>query len=335
MTPFATKGLLTAFWVASLLAGCGKNTAEQPWVAYHEQLATDLNLPTAIERSPPRNIGAFPDRHSRQVHVPEIRESLLNVYALRECQITSLVAARNNQLGRVAPPSQQWLYERTLWQRLSSCWNSEAVSELSDENRERLETLTLQKTAQLPAVSWNAIFESAEWEKSFSRASEPFNPPSTADFSQQLASLKYLYQMVVNQFSREWQQDSTTLENHLKTLQERPLTAEFLRSLLLAEQRLSEANNVLSEQPLSDDDDTCLQPWDDTWLTSLEQHAEQWLISINQLFDAHNITTPESIAEYQYTWLSMSNPSAPWQQFQTAQATHEQLRDRFPTCTTT
>lgn len=235
MTPFGAKNFLAALSVTAMLAGCGNNDAEQPWVAYHEQLATDLNI-SPIERSSPRNIGAFPDRQSRQIDVPEMRESMLNIYALRECQITSLIASRNNQLGRVAPPSQQWLYERTLWQHLVNCWKSEAVGELSNDNRERLEALTLQKTAQLPAVSWNAIFESSEWEKSFSRASHPLNAGVVADLSQHLASIEYLQQMVVNQFSLEWQQDSTTLEHRLKTLQERPLTAELLRTLLLAEE---------------------------------------------------------------------------------------------------
>ncbi|MDP3536673.1 MAG: DUF3080 family protein [Halomonas sp.] len=332
MTPFGAKNFLAALSVTSLLAGCGNNDAEQPWVAYHEKLATDLNI-SSIERSSPRNIGAFPDRQNRQIDVPEMRESMLNIYALRECQITSLVAARNNQLGRVAPPSQQWLYERTLWQRLSGCWKSEAVSELSDENRARLETLTLQKTAQLPAVSWNAIFESSEWEKSFSRASQPLSSGGVADLSQHLASIDYLHQMVVNQFSLEWQQDSSTLEHHLKTLQERPLTGELLRTLLLAEQRLSEANIVLSEQALSTD--TCLSSWEATWLTTLEQQAEQWLIAVNQLIDTHDVSPPEAVVEYQNTWLSLSNPSAPWQQFQTTKTTHNQLRSRFPVCSIT
>ncbi|MFP3457824.1 DUF3080 family protein, partial [Psychrobacter sp. SIMBA_152] len=50
-------------------------------------------------------------RQQRLIEVPETRDGMLKIYALRECQITSLIAARNNQLGRVAPPSQQWLYE--------------------------------------------------------------------------------------------------------------------------------------------------------------------------------------------------------------------------------
>lgn len=331
MTPSAAKSFSTVLLVATVLTGCSNHDAEQPWVTYHEQIASDLGLPP-IERTTPRNIDAFPDNRSRQLNVPEMRESMLNIYALRECQITSIIAARNNQLGRVAPPSQQWLYERTLWQRLTRCWESEAVHELSDENRERLENLTLQKTVQLPAVSWNAIFTSSEWEKSFSRASQPLSiegvVPQT--FSQQLAAIDYLYQMVINQFNLAWEQDSALLEHHLKTLQERPLTAELLRSLLLAEQRLNEANQMLKsvEQPSN----TCI-PSFQIDLQPLEQQAAQWLTAINSVFDAQSVVPPESIAAYQQTWLSMSNPNAPWQQFQTAKATHAQFREHFPDCT--
>lgn len=329
MPPTTLKNFLFTLPVTLALAGCSNNDAEQPWIAYHEQLAADLDI-ASINRSTPRNIGAFPERQNRQIPISEIRESIINVYALRECQITSLVAARNNQLGRVAPPSQQWLYERTLWQRLSSCWESEAVNSLSNENRARLEQLTLQKTAQLPAVSWNAIFESSEWEKSFSRASQPIAPGEIADITPQLAAIHYLGQMVVNQFNHEWKQDSSTLEQHLKTLQERPLTAELLRSLLLAEQRLSEANLALSTQEFPAD--TCLQPWEDAWLTTVEQQAEQWLLAINQLIEAHDVAPPEAVSEYQNTWLSMSNPEAPWLQFQTAKTAHKQLRSHFLKC---
>ncbi|MCC5900302.1 MAG: DUF3080 family protein [Halomonas sp.] len=329
MPPTTLKNFLCTLPVLLALAGCSSNDAEQPWITYHEQLAADLGI-ASIDRSTPRNISAFPERQNRQIPIPEIRASMMNVYALRECQITSLVAARNNQLGRVAPPSQQWLYERTLWQRLSSCWESETANNLSNENRARLEQLTLQKTAQLPAVGWNAIFESSEWEKSFSRASQPIAPSEAADITQQLAAIHYLGQMVMNQFNPEWKQDSSTLEQHLKTLQERPLTAELLRSLLLAEQRLSEANLALSAQEFPAE--TCLQPWDTAWLTTVEQQAEQWLLAINRLIDAHDVIPPEAVSEYQSTWLSMSNPEAPWLQFQAAKTAHKQLRSHFLKC---
>ncbi|MCP1313552.1 DUF3080 family protein, partial [Halomonas sp. 707D7] len=80
-----------------LLGGCGDG-ADDAWIDYHETLARALDA-APIEHHAPENIGAFVERRERLIAIPEMRESMLNVYALRECNITSLVAARNNQLG--------------------------------------------------------------------------------------------------------------------------------------------------------------------------------------------------------------------------------------------
>lgn len=337
------KNRSLAIILSALLAGCGDNPAEQQWQSYHQQLANDLAL-EGIQRVDPVNIGDFPERSERLIDIPETRDSMLNVYALRECQITSLVAARNNQLGRVAPPSQQWLYERTLWQRLSVCLNSEVPDQLSDEDRTRLQQLTATKTAQLPAVSWNAIFDSSEWEKSFSRASHPLVTIDDVDMANQLDAIYYLQQMTDHQFDLDWQQDSSALENHLKTLQERPLTAEVLRALLLATQRLTEANVVLAQQNLVQKNNTqknnaqrnnatrCLSHWESQSLERLANAARQWLTAINRLIDAQQVDKPMAIQRYQARWLSLKNIQAPWSQFQQAFTEHQALRERFPSC---
>lgn len=324
------RNLSLAITLSTFLAGCGDNPAEQQWQRYHQQLADDLSVEN-IERVEPVNIGDFPERPDRLINIPETRDSLLNVYALRECQITSLVAARNNQLGRVAPPSQQWLYERTLWQRLSACLNSEVPEQLSDEDRKRLNQLTATKTEQLPAVSWNAIFDSSEWVKSFSRASQPLTNVDETTIASQLDAINYLQQMTDHQFDRDWQQDSATLENHLKTLQERPMTAEVLRALLLATQRLTEANALLAQQ--SDATTHCLSHWESRSLDRLAITAKQWLTAINRLIDAQQVDKPMAIHRYQSRWLSMENGQAPWGQFQQAYTEHQALRARFPLCT--
>lgn len=316
-----------------LLTGCSDNPAEQQWQAYHQQLAADLGH-ADIERSKPVNIGDFPERSERLIEVAETRDSMLNVYALRECQITSLIAARNNQLGRVAPPSQQWLYERTLWQRLSTCWNSEVPAQLSAEDRSRLQRLTETKTAQLPRVSWNAIFDSSEWVKSFSRASQPFDTEDEAAIADQLDAINYLQQMTDHQFDLDWQQDSSTLENHFKTLQERPLTAEILRALLLATQRLNEANALLKQSlsQHSEEPSRCLRNGTTPTLAPLTTLANRWLTAVNRLIDAQQVEKPSSIRRYQTRWLSLNDSQAPWQEYQRARFEHETLRTRFPAC---
>lgn len=313
-----------------LLAGCQGGDAEQPWIAYHKQLAENLPSPP-IERAQIPNIGAFPERRERLIPVTETREGMLNIYALRECNITSLIAARNNQLGRVAPPSQHWLYERELWQRLTACQKSEVPDHLSEGNRERLEQITALKTAQLPAVSWNAIFDSDEWIKSFSRASHPLVLSDLPVMDQPLAAIDYLQQMVDNQFSQAWQQDSSRLENHLKHLQERPLTGEILRTLLLATQRLQEASHYIGQH--APNRQTCLTAWDtQEALDNFEDSAQQWLTAINRLITSQPVEPPEAIQLYRTKWLSLHHAEAPWQQYRQARTEHQVLRDNYSVC---
>ncbi|MDR5874756.1 DUF3080 family protein [Halomonas sp. CUBES01] len=320
----------TLQWLLPLaLLGCGGHQAEAPWETYHQQLADTLGNGPIASSSPP-NIAAFPEQEARLFEIDETRDSLLNVYALRECEITSLVAARNNQLGKVAPPSQQWLYERTLWQRLTLCETSEVPDTLSEENRERLERLTAVKTAQLPYVSWNAIFDSDEWKDSFARASHPLNIDALPDIDPQLNALRYLQRMVDNQFSLAWHQDSATLEQHLNTLRARPLTAEVLRTLMLATQRLNEASDYLNQH--SAPNGACLPNWNQQRLDALSDVAQRWLTAVNRLITRQPISPPEAIQAYRSEWLSLETSSAPWQQFQTARATHERARSEISNC---
>ncbi|MCB8890128.1 DUF3080 family protein [Vreelandella malpeensis] len=323
------RSIKRCFFLATLglLGGC-VDGADEVWIDYHETLAQALDA-APIERQAPENIGAFVDRRERLIAIPEVRESMLNVYALRECNITSLVAARNNQLGRVAPPSQHWLYERTLWQRLTRCTEGDIVGSLGAEDRARLEALTALKTEQLPAVGWNALFDSEEWEKNFSRASDPLDPRDLPDPAAALAALDYLTTMVERTYSLSWQADSATLEGHLKVLQRRPLVAEVLRSLQLGYTRLNEANRLLARHLESNQ---CLPAWETAALDELTALSRRVLSAVNALIAAHEVTPPSAVVAYQRRWLSLEEAAAPWERFQAARLEHTVLRAHFPRC---
>ncbi|SHM43291.1 DUF3080 family protein [Vreelandella subglaciescola] len=309
-----------------LLSGCGDSDAERYWQDYHRTLESALAL-DAIPRRAPDNIGAFPERRARLFDLPEVREGLIGIYALRECRITALVAAHNNQLGRVAPPSQQWLYQRALWQRLSGCWNTPVPDGLATVDRQRLHRLTLTKTQQLPYASWNALFDSSEWEKSFARASHPVDF-TRVDIRPALGAVNYLQRMVRHQFSRSWEQDSGTLEHQLKILRKRPLTAQTLRTLMLATQRLREATATLNTTTPT----RCLPAWDMGYIAATRHSARRWLTAVNALFDSVPVTPPNAMHTYRQRWLSLDNQRAPWSAFKTALVEHHSARFRFPAC---
>ncbi|MDX5432975.1 MAG: DUF3080 domain-containing protein [Halomonas sp.] len=318
-----------------LLSGCGGEGEGAARLAeYQQALAEALKQPLP-ERAAPPNIGALPDRAERLHDIGETRESMLDIYALRECQITSLVAARNNQLGRVAPPSQQWIYELELWRRLHACWHSDVPDELGETDRNRLERLTRTKTEQLPLVSWNSLFDSEEWIRSFSRASSPLAPDDTRGIEAQFEAMAWLHQATLNQFNPAWSHASSTLENHLKSLRSRPLTAELLRALLLAEQRLGEATELLVNSLAHNDTCRALeaspqelhQRLTDTpayeWLEQLETLATRWLAAMDELFESH-VSPPAAVDEYRQRWLSLENPDAPLPALRQARRDHRQ-----------
>ncbi|MBS9405151.1 DUF3080 family protein [Halomonas sp. TRM85114] len=320
-----------------ILNGCsGSGESDALLVDYQHQLAELLELEPPTPQ-PSSNIGAFPDRDQRLFEIPETRDGLLNIFALRECHITNLVAQRNNQLGRVAPASQRWLYELTLWRRLDACWNSEVPQTLAEVDRERLARLTETKTEQLPRASWNALFGSDEWVKNFSRASSVLMPGEVEPPPAQLDALAYLREATLHQFDPDWHPDSSTLEGHLKALQSRPFTAELLRTLLLAEQRLKEASalieNAVTQQAVCSRLEAftpALAQRQETqqlaaWLERLETAGTTWLGAIDALLEAH-IEAPDAVRAYRRRWLSLETAEAPFPAFTAAKERHQALR---------
>lgn len=330
--------LVVMLGLGLLMAGCSDGESENLLRDYQERLADTLSL-EAPPRATPGNIAAFPDQDERLFEIAESREGMLDIYALRECHIANLVAGRNNQLGKLALPSQRWLYELELWRRLSGCWNSDVPDALSEDNRLRLARLTRTKTAQLPRASWNALFASEEWVKNFSRASSPLSPQALDEVEPRSAALDYLKRVTLHQYDRSWLPESATLEDHFKTLQERPLSAELLRALLLAEQRLDEGSALIEKALERREGEACGDAAGDlanmpettrllAWLDDLDRAARHWLGAIDALLEVH-VAPPSAVAEYRHRWLSLTHPEAPLSRFTAARERHDALRHRL------
>lgn len=325
------RGLAATALVALMLAGCSDGGRSNDLLTdYQQALAAQLGVEAPMPQ-PPDNIGAFPERRERLLEIPETREGMLNVYALRECHITTLVAERNSTLGRVAPASQRWRYELALWRRLDTCLAGDVPERLAEADRKRLERLTDVKTEQLPEVSWNALFDSEEWIKNFSRVSSALHPDEIPPPPAQRDALAFLHNLIRHQFQPEHQPDTEALESHLQALRSRPYTAELLRTLLLAEQRLEEASTLL-QSTLSRHDGCTGQAVEtadlDAWLSNLEQAARAWLGDLDRLLEAL-VPGTEAIRDYRRNWLSLDAPGAPLPAFISARERHETLRNRL------
>lgn len=322
-----------------VLASCDRQGASDALlVDYQRRLAEALATAPPSPASPD-NIPAFPAPDERLFEIPETREGFLAVHALRRCHITTLVAQRNSALGRVAPPSQRWHYELELWRRLAACRDSEVAEALDESDRARLERLAAIKGEQLARVSWNALLGSSEWVGNFSRASRPLTPGGVDDLAPYLAALDYLETATRNQFNPDWRLDTATLEGHLQTLQESPLSARLLRTLMLANQRLAETNALLAtrlRQGAACERRDTLRRVDEEQLTArvrpflatLATQAETWFGALGRLYDAHEVARAP-IRDYHRRWFSLEAPATPWAEFQAALAHHRALWARL------
>lgn len=311
------------------LTSCGDNRTEDALTRYYQALEKALDQPTSDPPAPP-NIDAFPRKRDLLLETTEIRSGLLDVYALRGCHITNLVAGHNNQLGKVAPLSQQWLYELKLWRLLSECWQGEPSQKLAKEDRNRLSHLLEFKTRQLPTISYNALVGSDEWRSNFSRASTPLPPGDFSAIDEQLPALHYLTAAVQQQYDPNWQPESATLESHFERLQQRPLSAELLRTLMLATTVLADSNTLLKgvTAPSSCPSDRPLAlPKPPDWLEPLREQAGTWFNAMETLLDAHVAGTPDFVL-YRRTWLSPGSATSPLTRYQTALDEHFQLRQQ-------
>ncbi|MFP4136806.1 MAG: DUF3080 family protein [Halomonas sp.] len=323
--------------VALGLAGCGGSDDNEALLRdYQRGLAERLELPPP-EPTAPDNIGAFPELRERRVAIPEVREGLLDVYALRECHIATLVAERNSALGRVAPASERWRYELKLLERLEACLDGEVPDRLAEQDLARLERLAATKREQLPAASWNGLFASEEWADNFSRVSSSLPPDALAPPRAQREALDYLRRLGQAPFDPEVSHpDPEALEGHLQALRERPYTAELLRTLTLAERRLAEATALLETRLARDDacpaggfsaslEEAPAGPALADWLARLDDAGETWLKGLAPLF-ASLEAPPEEVAAYRRAWLSLENAEAPLPAFRRALAEHRERR---------
>ena len=311
------------------LASCGDDRTENALKRYYQALEAALDQPISVPHAPP-NIGAFPRKRDLLLETTEIRAGLLDVYALRSCHITNLVARHNNQLGKVAPLSQQWLYELKLWRLLSECWQDEQVQKLAKEDRGRLAHLLEFKTRQLPTISYNALVGSDEWRSNFSRASTPLPPEDFSAVDEQLPALHYLTTAVQQQYDLNWEPESAILESHFERLQQRPLSAELLRTLMLATTVLNDSNTLLQRvaEPSSCPSDRPLAlPEPPNWLEPLRERANTWFNAMETLLDAHVAGTPDFVL-YRQTWLSPGSATSPLAHYEAVLAEHFQLRQQ-------
>ena len=138
--------------ITAVLAGCSRIDADTLFSDYQQRLSRVLDLPAAEVQLTP--LPPLPAIRDLMHPIPASQLNLLDLVALRHCNLQGLVAERNNSLGKVMSSANLLGYELQLLAGLKPCL---VHPELSDALKADLQHIYTQKQQQLPLVLQNFL----------------------------------------------------------------------------------------------------------------------------------------------------------------------------------
>lgn len=170
-----------------LLSGCSRPDADQLFSDYQQRLNRVLTLsPIAVELSP---LPAVPAIRDLQHHIAPSQLNLLDLVALRHCNLQQLVAERNNSLGKVMRHSNLLAYELQLLSAMQPCLHH---PELSAKLQNDLQQIYHQKQQQLPLVLENFLTSDDTLRKQLSGQPRLLRQGASQAVAEPLTALKNL-----------------------------------------------------------------------------------------------------------------------------------------------
>ena len=140
---------------AVVLTGCQRQP-EALFSDYQARLQRLLEIP-AFELSKPA-LPPLPEIRSISIVIPSATIDLTDMLALDICDLETLIAERNNSLGKVQTDASILQYELKLLVKLGNCVNSPALfKQFAPELQTTLQQIYQQKQQQLPTVFANLL----------------------------------------------------------------------------------------------------------------------------------------------------------------------------------
>lgn len=170
------RALLTVIGLSLLLAGCERSPpATGQMDNYLERLGRVLDQEPAAYEVTQLSSYRLPERRARLLEVAPMRISLIELLVdTRRCKpLQQRVSERNSILGKVMPWSHRLAFEGELIRSINACIDTLGDDPDREELITELEQLVEEKRAQLPAVFWNALNASEEFEYYLRFGSEP------------------------------------------------------------------------------------------------------------------------------------------------------------------
>jgi len=326
-----------------LLCGCSKETEEQALMqTYLKRVANVLDQPLPQNTLLP-NLPALPPTRDRHQETSAIREGLLDLLELADCNLIHLVAERNSTLGKVSAPSQKLAYEVAFYQRLIECIPLlEQTPDTKPATLSRVRHIAQIKYNELPKHLWNALYTGQEIEQSLS-LNQLALPLSTTDENPRqnaLTSWQFFAQLSLHLEHQDYgaaNKQLSQIELHMESLYKNPIGTPLLRSLILITHYLNQTAEViegrLARRPLCFNDMSNpkadilktvftrfyaaqIQPY----MANTHRVGEQWFTAHHTI---HNFARPPAaIAEYDAKVFNRITDISIWNQYVKARNRH-------------
>ncbi len=333
-----------------LISGCQPNTPESMLEDYIYRLGNVLEQDASLDLN---NIHPtpLPRRRLRLIEETPIRQGLIEVLELRQCDLLPLIAQRNSSLGRVMQPSQKLVYELKFIVLMRQCIIKIASSDIEQKVREQIDAIWRTKQANLPIVLWNSLYNTDEMEANFSASAPPLDLPSedtvtiqqeAARFASVKLSLQHFKQLAqLAEQPQNWPLPKfiSRIEDDYLTLYSNRFGSRWQRSLLFTTATLNLGADIIEQRlrskPFCYDGHRNkkadilmnvfskfyagrLQPY----MAKVHQQGDIWLTAHEAILKPIQSTLPDAMLQYQKYYLDRQYPDGQWQQYLRALQRH-------------
>lgn len=181
---------LATLLASLLLVGCARDPVASLYADYLARLERVTGVEAPAEALSTNTL-RYPRGRERQLPVPKVGGSVLELFRLSRCDIGQLLAQRNSILGRHADTATHLAIDGRIAQRLTRCL--EALNSADKEDARllaRIDELLEEKSVAMTARAWNAGLGSqamADWWSPSADALVPSEAGMPGDGLEQLA----------------------------------------------------------------------------------------------------------------------------------------------------
>lgn len=339
-TPF--KSIVAWLLLSATLAivGCDRSSPEAMLENYASRVGNTLDEDIETDFETDGRLPLFPARRDRLQPLTDIRQGLIEVLALRHCDLLHLIAERNSSLGKVMPPSQQLVYELRFLDRLRSCRRRlDQTPNADSELLAQVNKIYAVKQRELPAALWNAIYVSGEMELNFSRGDPPLALSTDSGTPPAISALERLAGLVRLISKPDWVLPTLLdeIEQPYEALNRDRFGSQWLKSVLLLTETLErtaegiekrEARYPLCPQQRPTPDAKILmnvftkfyagevQPY----LARVHRDGRRWRALHEELI--HRLPAADAMLRYWDEVFAENNPDSLWRRYNDARDRH-------------